>query len=454
MLYLKRALVITLSALAINNAALAIQMNSADNGNCEEIGLINTFLESDFVKASVWPGVGPFQSKANDNHFVDPAGNQLTYSTLGKRINTCQLELHGGSNEAQSMLNLQMAVDFLLESLGVKPGQIHTVNTEVSKNNKLLTGNNYNPVQATIAPLVVSLQNLGINEGTENSQYRIVVANKDMPSDNAGNELTSNPNVVNSETAKESKASEETTKEENIEITTVPPSEEASKAAPVVAKANPSGKQWFQVEKNKSTSAPSTNKVEVVRGSQVTEQNTQASLGEPVENADETAHAEKEINKAANKTLSPAEQQKKDFQDVIQNWQRLKKTAVKERDVKILGQALAGKALIRQSDAIKWLVANHKYYDMTPGGAKIEKVTALTPGKKFVVFAEVKEKTKYMNETSGQIGKESDDIYKVNYTIEKIGEHWLIIDSALVKTSAEKSSADKTPKTTAKNRIK
>jgi len=64
----------------------------------------------------------------------------LTYSVVGKRINSCQLELHGGANEAQCMLNLQMSVDFLLEGLGVKPAQIHIVNADLNKKHNLLTG--------------------------------------------------------------------------------------------------------------------------------------------------------------------------------------------------------------------------------------------------------------------------------------------------------------------------
>ena len=45
-----------------------------------------------------------------------------------------------------------------------------------------------------------------------------------------------------------------------------------------------------------------------------------------------------------------------------------------------------------------------------------------------------------------QVIKETDDTYKVNYTIEKIADKWLISDSALVKTTekaTDRSGAQK-----------
>lgn len=120
------------------------------------------------------------------------------------------------------------------------------------------------------------------------------------------------------------------------------------------------------------------------------------------------------------------------FREVIFNWQKLKKVAVRQRDTSELSTALSGKALIRQSDAIKWLQTNKKYYDMNPRSVVVDRYNELVKGQKYAVFAQVKESSKYMDEPTGQVIKDSEDTYNVNYTIEKSGDKWLISDSAIV----------------------
>ncbi len=80
---------------------------------------------------------------------------------------------------------------------------------------------------------------------------------------------------------------------------------------------------------------------------------------------------------------------------------------------------LAGKALIRQTDAVKWLVNNHKYYEMNPKGVVVDQFAALAPAKKYMVAAQVHEAYKFIDEPTGKVLKEVDDVNKVNYTIEK-----------------------------------
>ncbi len=135
---------------------------------------------------------------------------------------------------------------------------------------------------------------------------------------------------------------------------------------------------------------------------------------------------------------------KEQFACVIRDWQKIKKAAVRSRQVEELSSILAGKALIRQSDAVKWLVTNHKYYEMNPKGVVVDKYAEITPSRKYAVFALVKEASKFIDEGSGQVLKESDDTYKVNYTIEKIGGRWLITDSALL-SSAPSAQPNKVP---------
>lgn len=137
---------------------------------------------------------------------------------------------------------------------------------------------------------------------------------------------------------------------------------------------------------------------------------------------------------------------KTQFAALINEWQRVKKGAVRNRQTEELATVLAGKALIRQSDAVKWLVTNHKYYDMSPKGVVVDQFAELAPAKKYMVSAQVHEAYKFIDEGSGKVLKEVDDINKVNYTVEKIAGKWVITDSALLAPPSKinKASTNKT----------
>jgi hypothetical protein len=136
---------------------------------------------------------------------------------------------------------------------------------------------------------------------------------------------------------------------------------------------------------------------------------------------------------------------KDQFAAVIASWQKIKKNAVRNKQTEELANVLAGKALIRQTDAVKWLVTNKKYYDMNPKGVTVDQFAVLAPAKKYMVAAQVHEAYKFIDEPSGKVLKEVDDINKVNYTIEKIAGKWVITDSALL---APAMIATPKPKTT------
>lgn len=134
---------------------------------------------------------------------------------------------------------------------------------------------------------------------------------------------------------------------------------------------------------------------------------------------------------AINPSIDP---RRDEFAGVIRSWQNLKKVAVRKRDVATLAEILSGRALARQTDAVKWLITNKKYYDMNPRGVSVDKYQEQVPGKKYIVLAQVREFSKFIDEPTGQVLKEVDDKYTVNYTIEKIGDRWMITDSALLAT--------------------
>lgn len=139
---------------------------------------------------------------------------------------------------------------------------------------------------------------------------------------------------------------------------------------------------------------------------------------------------------------------KEQFAELINGWQRIKKGAVRNRLTEELGLVLAGRALVRQTDAIKWLLTNKKYYDMNPKGVIVDQYAELSPAKKYMVSAQVREAYKFIDEPTGKVLKDVDDVNKVNYTVEKIAGKWVITDSALlaaptkapIKASTNKST--------------
>jgi len=130
---------------------------------------------------------------------------------------------------------------------------------------------------------------------------------------------------------------------------------------------------------------------------------------------------------------------KEAFLDTINRWQKLKRIAVRQRQTKDLALVLSGKALTRQSDAIKWLTTNHRYYEMTPKGVTVDSYEEIVGGQRYAVYAQVKEFSKFMDDSTNQVIKTSDDVYNVNYTMEKVGNEWFINDSSIVTSGTPTS---------------
>ena len=150
-------------------------------------------------------------------------------------------------------------------------------------------------------------------------------------------------------------------------------------------------------------------------------------------------------NTVGSEPLAGAGSLKNQFLGLINNWQGIKKTAVRLRQAGDLSQVLSGRALQRQSDAVKWLSSNHRYYEMNPKLVVVDRYVELIPGRKFAVFARVKEDSKLIEDATGQVLKSSEDTYNVNYTIEKIKNSWFITDSSIVASgSAGNTQAGKT----------
>ena len=94
---------------------------------------VSAFQNSDLLRSSAWPGVGPFTAES-DNKFVDPQDNKLKLHVDGDHVTACELLLNNQNGSKQAMLSLEMTCDFMLEALGAKGNKISDFNTYFEKN--------------------------------------------------------------------------------------------------------------------------------------------------------------------------------------------------------------------------------------------------------------------------------------------------------------------------------
>lgn len=98
------------------------------------------FRASGFVAKKSWPGVGPFKSSGDDiSEMSDEKENRLKVSVKNQQVTSAQLGLGKlGSGNVRDFLDIEMATDFLLESLGAKPKKITEFNKQLEKNKQVL----------------------------------------------------------------------------------------------------------------------------------------------------------------------------------------------------------------------------------------------------------------------------------------------------------------------------
>jgi hypothetical protein len=410
---------------------------------------VDSLKQSALIKTGGWPGIGPF--KADGNEYVDAGLNRLKVESEKDKITSAELRLNN-QNKNTAIFNLEMSTDFLLESLGAKEARISDFNGQLEKNRVQL-------LQSTeVAPLNLSAGSYSINmhpepDKTSPDRYSFIikVSSKDAGSDlikrnssGAAASTSTTPSTAATTTTATTKASaSDTTAENGWESTKTATAAETT--APKVTASRPTASNprssEFQIET--PTTKSSTTKIATLPTTTTTQpKSTQASTPSSTQSSTQSPSESASTTDEANQAAAPTTL-KDTFRDVIFGWQKLKKVAVRQRDTSELSQVLSGKALIRQSDAIKWLQTNKKYYDMNPKSVVVDRYVDLGKGLKYAVYAQVKESSKYMDEPTGQIIKDSDDTYNVNYTIEKSGDKWLISDSAIA-TAPIKATTNKT----------
>lgn len=386
---------------------------------------VDSLRQSALIKTGGWPGIGPF--KGDGNEYVDAGQNRLKLESSKDKITSAELRLTN-QNKNTAIFNLEMSADFLLESLGAKEARISDFNGQLEKSRtQLLQSSEATPLNLTAGSYLVYMHPEVDKASADKYSFVIKVSSKDASSDlikrhSTGTVASANP-PASTQTDATTENGWDTTK--TTTSATTPPARTTRTTMTSTPGLN------FGIETPKTVTVPATTpKTTPTKIASATPPRTTTPVTKPeTDNPEPTTPDE---------AAAPASL-KDTFRDVIFAWQKLKKVAVRQRDISELSTVLAGRALVRQSDAIKWLQTNKKYYDMNPKSVVVDRYTETIKGQKYAVYAQVKESSKYMDEPTGQVIKDSEDTYNVNYTIEKSGDKWLISDSAIV-TQPNKST--------------
>lgn len=344
---------------------------------------VEAFKGSDFVRSGGWPGIGPFSATLRvPNEMKDAQDNHLRLKVDNQKVTEAELCLVKQPNPASNFINIEMTTDYFLEALGVKPGRISDFNKELEKKKA-------DVVKEEVKPLSLPA-----------GKYQVSIA---APTDE---DLNSLPQDKKEKIALVIKVSSRDASPDTIKA-------HSSVAAPSDTAVDEPSETPTQVAAVPSVTQTPKTPVRAIVKPPVT----------PVKTAAPTATAP---------ASNSAEALKNNFSELLRTWQSIKKTAVRNRTTGELSEVLAGKALEKQTGAIKYLMTQHKYYDMTSRGVTVNKVQELTPGKKYACFALVKEFRRFIDDTTGKSLKNAEDTYNVNYTIEKIGDKWFISDSVVI----------------------
>ncbi|MBI2810092.1 MAG: DUF4101 domain-containing protein [Candidatus Melainabacteria bacterium] len=388
---------------------------------------VDSLRQSALIKTGGWPGIGPF--KGDGNEYVDAGQNRLKLESSKDKITSAELRLTN-QNKNTAIFNLEMSADFLLESLGAKEARISDFNGQLEKSrSQLLQSSEASPLNLSAGSYLVYMHPEVDKASADKYSFVIKVSSKDASSDlikrhSSGQVASANPPAATDTTTENGW---ETTK-----TTTTKPATSTPTTTRTTISSTPGLNFGIETPKTTIVTTPKTTPTKIAS---TAPPRTTTTTRAPETTTPETEPATPDEASAPSAPVTL----KDTFREVIFGWQKLKKVAVRQRDTSELSTVLSGRALVRQSDAIKWLQTNKKYYDMNPKSVVVDRYTETIKGQKYAVYAQVKESSKYMDEPTGQVIKDSEDTYNVNYTIEKSGDKWLISDSAIV-TQPNKST--------------
>lgn len=371
------------------------------------------FKKSTLVKSGGWPGVGPFK-ESEQNTLIDEQNNKVEMTADGELIREASLTLVNQSNKLSGLLSLQMTTDFFLEALGASGNKIAAFNADLEQKQETLSSlSSEGKLTLNAGPYEVSIAKGQSEENQDNSSGLLIsVKNTEMePLPKAKTEDTE---------AKETKEPVETKVEANQTSTTDSTTEDLEPSTD----SDPD-------EKNTIVSSSDTDTDNDTENSTDRDTDSTSVLDKPiVYNAGSS-----KTTVIASRPPEPAKKKdllKEQFTTLISNWQSIKRRAVKNRQKENLSRILGGKALATQSQAIKFLLDKHRYYEMTPGTMEVTSYKALTPGKKYEVVAKISERRRYIDADNLRILKDQNTNYTVSYVVEQIRGQWLITDSKVV----------------------
>ncbi|MBA4027292.1 MAG: hypothetical protein C0473_03525 [Cyanobacteria bacterium DS3.002] len=365
---------------------------------------LSAFQNSDLLRTAAWPGVGPFTAES-DNKFVDPQDNKLKLHVDGDHVTACELLLNNQNGSKQSILNLEMTCDFMLEALGAKGNKISEFNTYFEKNkDKIATSkaNSENQVKTTSGSYVIAL---------------------------AGGGQSASNSVLIQVTSKNKVLTDEQSLASSISPAKTEPVDETPTVASTATTARTSTAPIKSTPTKGITAKAGVTKTSTIKPATTVASSKPAAKPTKVETTETTPEAVKtEPQPAA--TKDPL---RDELAGAIRSWQTIKKSALKDRNPAGLSKILSGTLLQRQTDSIKALTDSKHYYELTPKGVVVEKYTELSSSpQKYSVYAKVMELTKIMKDGATKPEKETDDTYSVNYTVERSGDHWTISNSLLL----------------------
>jgi hypothetical protein len=364
----------------IEPAATAAPTANAGDDTAAPMCTLQNFKTSAIVSKGGWPGVGPFNADT-ENDYLDAHKNKLHVEVNGEQITRAQLDLTDrtvSGNTDKDLLDMQMNIDFFLEAVGIKPSKIQDLNAQLAKQKQALFAAEV-PLSLRAGRCAVTIEKKRA-EGNK-LDYVINVAS-----------LDANQQIVREHAA--------------IEPTHV--------ATPV----QPPVKQPDTIV----MTPPTVSKKPVTAATPTT---TSTATPKPV------ATAAKPVSESALKS---------EFASLITSWQKIKSEAVKSKSTDELGNVLAGKALQRQTNAVTWLQTNKKHYEMSPKGVTVDQIAVLAPAKKYMVDAQVNEAYKFIDDATGKVLNQKDEVTKVTYTVENVSGKWLIVDSMVPATASNKKT--------------
>ncbi len=363
---------------------------------------VAAFQNSDLLRTSAWPGVGPFSAES-DNKFVDPQDNKLKLHVDGDHVTACELLLNNQTGSKQSILNLEMTCDFMLEALGAKGNRISEFNTYFEKNkDKIATSkpNSENQMKTSSGTYVIALAAGG--QASNSVLIQVVSKNK---------VLTDAQSLASSISPAKADPVDETPVVASTASTTSSTTRSATAKAGIT-----------KTSAVKPTNATTTTTATTKTSSKPPAKPVKPEIPEPAETV-----------KTEPQQPATKDPLRDELAGAIRSWQTIKKSALKDRNPAGLSKILSGALLQRQTDSIKALTESKHYYELTPKGVVVEKYTELSSSpQKYSVYAKVMELTKIMKDGATKPEKETDDTYSVNYTVERSGDHWTISNSLLL----------------------